>query len=237
MVHSDIQEKCSLALRATVYSSLYGCTFNEEYHDLYIATRKEAQGTKEEKSLARINEQMELYCRWNNLLHPRQSQYTQKCDTNEVKWFALELLSPIKDVVSYLEDKGITAYNPEVKSQNEKTVLLAHSTFETLRGIQTANGSFAFIRDIRDCVDVPLYLADVEVADYRHVMEMASEEIQHFNLTPESDNIFLKARKTSVLCHGSEVQCILGVNNNKSKEHRSCIIYMRHLAAVIIPYQ
>lgn len=70
-----IQEKCSLSLKANVYCNLYGCTFNGEYYSLYIATRKEAQGTKEEAAISKINEVMNLYTRWNIVLHPHQSRY------------------------------------------------------------------------------------------------------------------------------------------------------------------
>lgn len=230
-----IQEKCSLALKANVYCNLYGCTFNGEYYSLYIATRKEALGTKEESAISKINEVMNLYSRWNIVLHPRQSRYTLECDTTDAQWFALELLSPMDEVAEHLKEKGIMTYNPEVKSHSNKSVLLAHSTFEALRKILITDSLFAFMRDTRDNQDVPLYLTDTEVTDYRHVMDTASEDLQHLDLTPECDALFSKSKPTTVPFHGREVHGIIGTSRIKRTTQQRLIIYLRHLTALAIP--
>lgn len=230
-----IQEKCSLSLKASVYCNLYGCTFNGEYYSFYIATRKEAQGTKEEAAISKLNEVMNLYSKWNLILHPRQLRHTLKCDTTDAQWFALELISPMDEVTEYLKEKGIETYNPEVKSQSNKNVLLAYSTFETLRTIQKDNGLFAFMRDAQDNQDLPLYLTDTEVSDYHHMMDTASKNLQRLDLTPEFDALFSKSKLTTIPFHDREIHGIIGTSKIKRTTHQRFIIYLRHLAALAIP--
>lgn len=230
-----IQEKCSLSLKASVYCNLYGCTFNGEYYSFYIATRKEAQGTKEEATISKFNEVMNLYSKWNLILHPRQLRHTLKCDTTDAQWFALELISPMDEVTEYLKEKDIETYNPEIKSQSNKKVLLAYSAFETLRTIQKNNGLFAFMRDAQDNQNVPLYLTDTEVSDYRHVMDTASEDLQRLDLTSECDALFSKSKATTIPFHGREIHGIIGTSKIKRTTHQRFIIYLRHLAAIAVP--
>lgn len=229
-----IQEKCSLSLKANVYCNLYGCTFNGEYYSHYIATRKEAQGTKEETAISKFNEVMNLYSRWNIILHPRQSRHTLQCDTSDAQWFALEILLPMDEVTEHLKEKGITTYNPEITSDGNKKVLLAHSTFETLRKILATDSLFAFMRDTRDNQDVPLYLTDTEVSDYRHVIATASEDLHRLDLTPECDALFSKSKPTTIPFHGREIHGIIGTSKINRTTPQRFIIYLRHLTALAI---
>lgn len=230
-----IQDKCSLSLKANVYCNLYGCTFNGEYYGLYIATRKEEHDPKEDAAFSKINDVMNLYSRWNTILHPRHSHHTLKCDVTDAQWFALETRSSIDVVVELLTEKCIATYNPEVTSEGNKKVLLAFSSFDALREIQSDNGLFAFVRDAQDTQDVPLFLSDAEVTDYRHVMDTASEDLQHLDLTPECDALFAKSKPTTIAFNGRDIHGIIGTSKLKRTTQRRFIIYLRHLAAIAIP--
>lgn len=229
-----MQDNKSLSLKANTYCILYGCTFNGEYYNQYVALRKDAFGTKDEKAFTKLNEQMETYRKWNVILHPHRFRHALQCSNDNTMWFALELSSPLKEVVKHLENNNIPTYNPEVTSSKGKTVLLAFSTFIELQKIQTVPPFFSFIREERDDHDEPLYVSNTEVDDYRYLLSSTSEGLEHIELTPEYHDIFTKSKTETININGRELHGIINTTSNHNSTQQRFIIYLRHLTAIAI---
>lgn len=227
-----LQEKCSPSLQASAYCTLYGCTFNEEYFYDYISVRKNA---KDDKAFAKINEQITLYRRWNDILFPCTTRPELKCPTADAMWFALELQSPMDDVLAHFEEAGIPTYDPNLTSNSGKRILLAHSTFDVLSSLCSDVSPFIFVHEEKDDHDEPLFFVETDVESYRYVSETMSDDITILPLTPESDALYSKVMKTTVTINGHNLHGIIGTSKIKRTEHRRLIIHLPHLAAIAIP--
>lgn len=238
-----IQELSSpLPLKALVYSTLYGCTFHENYSQLYRDIQKQAQGTKHEKSIAAIDPLMAKYTKWCEILYPRQTRQTITCDTTDTQWFALELQSPLADVTLYLNDADIPTFDPVVTSPAGKPIILAHSTFATLRHHQQTTALYTFVRYDRYNHAEPLYLDDTTVTNYRHVVTTLTTGLHPIPLTPDYDTLLTKSRKTLVTLNHRDIPLVVATCNtpdsdtttpNTPATHRY-ILHLPHLAAIAI---
>lgn len=232
-----IQENCSTDLRANAYCTLYGCTFNEVYSYKFNATITKKEKGKEEKVISKYDELMNQYKQWNITLYHRKKKQELICNNPCTLWFALEISSLTESIKQILEEKNIQTYDPHIKTQAGKNVLLAHSTFNTLSSLQNPTLHFTFFK-IREADQVmPLYFSDRDIEDYQYIINSGIDDLEVIDLTTEIEDILSRTRKISFPVNARFINGIIYTVTNKGKKENRFVFYLPHLIALSIPYK
>lgn len=224
------------AHKASAYCTLYGCTFNEEYFNLYISALKNAKEGRNVKSIAQASQLMDEYRRWSDMLHPRKSRRTLLCSDDAPCWYVIETAAPLADVTGRLTQCGMTFCDLSLTTDSGNVILLVRTTFEELLKLWQSWPSITIVRENRDGDYFPLCFDDVAIDDYRFLLSAKPDNVAHLDLTAEYDAILTKAKRKTVTIEGRKMQGIIGTYTAKRRRRRRFILHLRHLCAIAIPF-
>lgn len=229
-----LTNRCSAIQKADTYCTLYGCTLREDFYNHYLTAKDSAKECKDMKSITKISNQMNIYRQWNKKVHPLISKRPLICKQTAIHWFAIETSSSTDELSQQFTRNGITTFNPSITSKNGKAILLVLSTFSQLREIHSSCQPFAFITETVNGHDTPLYYTRKEIEAYRHLLTTKSEDIEHLPLSPDHEELLIKAKRSTITIQGKQLTGIISNQQSSNQYQQRFIIHLRHLDAIAV---